>query len=238
MSNIKRKAVSKEYLKRITKGYCIAMAEQAPDTFDRNIMYPDSFIQKMKDTFKKYRRYEFIQTTKKCIAAVFAALVVGSGVWLTIDVDARASMFEWIRQIYENSIVYKYIGEREVDILPEYELHYIPDGFTKAEEHKSEKQCVVLYFNDKTNKSIIFEYCLIDRSSVTSLQNAKANSDYEKLSIGNYNADFYYANASSDANSIVWFDDENGLMFRIDSNMDKQVILDIFESVTLVNPTK
>lgn len=235
---MKRKAVSKEYLKRITQGYCIAMAEQAPDTFDRDIMYPDSFIQKMKDTFKKYRRYEFIQTTKKCIAAVFAALVIGSGVWLSVDVDARAAVVNWVRQIYENSIVYKYFGEKETNILPKYELQYIPDGLIEIDKLIDTNMYYVCYINPDTDDVLVFEYSFISNGSAITVQDLYSNINPEKFFMDGYDMEFYDTNGSSDANSLVWFDDKNGLMFHIDSNMDRQVMLHIFQNIVLVDSTK
>jgi len=155
--------------------------------------------------FKKYRRYEMIETAKKYIAAIFAAAIVGSGVWLTFDADARAAVVNWVRQIYENSIVYKYFGERETDVLPVYELQYVPDGFVEMDRVENEKMHYVFYLNEETGDAIVFEYKFINESSTITVQDVESNIKHKRLILNEYNANYYSSNETSGIYSTILF---------------------------------
>ena len=50
-------------------------------------------------------------------------------------------------------------------------------------------------------------------------------------------ADFYAASSDSESNNLLWIDTEAGVFCAIDSNLSKDVILHIAESIYLVTIT-
>ena len=51
-------------------------------------------------------RYTVLQK----VASVILAITIGSGIWLAIDTDARATVFGWFKAQYENIFQYYFEG--------------------------------------------------------------------------------------------------------------------------------
>ena len=59
------------------------------------------------------------------------------------------------------------------------------------------------------------------------------HSDYEEVHINQFTALFVPANGNSGISNLVWIDEQNGLMFSIDSTLEKSVMLHIAENIEL-----
>lgn len=51
------------------------------------------------------------RTPLQRVAAVFLAVLIGSGTWLGVDAEARAAFVSWFREFTGKSAVYTYVGE-------------------------------------------------------------------------------------------------------------------------------
>jgi len=227
----KSKVNSKKYIKMIMRDYCYALIDSLPAPDKCNFTFSSEFERKMDVLFKQYKKYQIVNSIKKCIAAVFIAIICSSSLYLAINVEVRATVFEWIQQVYENSIVYKYFGEKKIDKLPEYELGYLPDDFVEVDGLENEMMKTVFFMNINTEDVLIFEYGFIDGTSNLTVFDIDVNKKSEKILINGYEADFYEADIQSMANSLIWFDNTHSIIFKLDSSLDKQTIIKISEGI-------
>ena len=72
------------------------------------------------------------------VAAFFLTALVGVSAWLAIDTQAREAFFGWIKEVYEDSVIYRTIPSPAAKALPQYELAWLPDGFGEPDVYESE----------------------------------------------------------------------------------------------------
>ena len=56
-------------------------------------------------------------------------LLIGVGTVLTFNQEARASFVTWLREQYENSIIYRFWGSGNNSDFPTYQIGWMPEGF-------------------------------------------------------------------------------------------------------------
>ena len=81
-----------------------------------------------------------------------------SGTWLTVDAEARAAFFAWVREQYEAFVEYRFIGEapQENEIV-DYELTWLPEGYSETESHILAGSSITIYKNE-SGRIIQFSY--------------------------------------------------------------------------------
>ena len=174
-------------------------------------------------------RHPVFHRTMQRVAAVFLALLlIGIG-WLTVDAEARAATIAWFRSISQNSIVYRFLNPTPQQTLPDYTPTWLPDGFEEQEHHKDDQRSSWYYVFG--SDFIVIEVDVYRSGTVLSL--IGDHSDYEEVHINQFTALFVPANGNSGISNLVWIDEQNGLMFSIDSTLEKSVMLHIAENIEL-----
>ena len=154
--------------------------------------------------------------------------------YLAVDTEARAAFLDWIKEVYEHSIVYRIMPSSAAKDLPHYELTWLPDGFGEPDIYENETVYSALYQNSSTGEIVIFDYYRL-----SSEVQAKLFTDQqpEHVLVNGIIADFYAASSDSESNNLLWIDTEAGVFCAIDSNLSKDVILHIAERIYLVTIT-
>jgi len=200
---------------------------------DYTYTFSDEFKEKMDALIRSIKRRRQRMTAVKRIAAVFAALLVSIGTWLTFDVDARAAVCEWVKEIYEDRIEYYFYGESKTESLPKYELTWIPEGFVEVDGEYGETFCATVYRNPETKDAIIFEYRFTNSDNFVCIQESIENVQYEKISLQGDSAEFYYVSEISDTNTLIWSNNLTNVTFLVNSTLNQNEIIRIAENVTL-----
>lgn len=199
--------------------------------------FSDSFIKNMELLIKKVKHHETVVLFSKRIIAAIIAVIIGLSLWLTIDTNARAVVRNWFKEVFGTTVLYYYTDDAEITELPNYELLYIPDGFEEVDRLEERDIIVILYINPETEDAIQFECSLLSENNL--LQISYDNSLYqEQVMIHDLYGDYYSADGVSQTNTLVWYDQSGQIVFIINSNLGKDVILSIAEGVNLVRSPK
>lgn len=195
----------------------------------------DLFEKKIRKLFHRAKHPYFYKAIQRIASIFLAAILVGS-MYLAVDTEARAAFLGWIKEVYEHSIVYRIMPSSAAKDLPHYELTWLPDGFGEPDIYENETVYSALYQNSSTGEIVIFDYYRL-----SSEVQAKLFTDQqpEHVLVNGIIADFYAASSDSDSesNNLLWIDTEAGVFCAIDSNLSKDVILHIAESIYLVTIT-
>ena len=211
-----------------------SMVQSFPSLTEIDHIFSEEYRTKMDVLLQKIRLKRKFITLSRQIAAVFASMLIGLTAWLSIDTNAQAAFFEWIRETFENSVVYRYFGEKEPDVLPEYELGWLPDGFEEVLNERDDMSCIMYYINAETGDGIGFEYRYLDEGSIA-LVYSEDELLYEDVYFKESIAKFYPSENKSDASVLLWIDDKKDIVFFINSNLEKSVIISIAEHINLGN---
>ena len=193
----------------------------------------DLFEKKIRKLFHRAKHPYFYKAIQRIASIFLAAILIGS-MYLAVDTEARAAFLDWIKEVYEHSIVYRIMPSSAAKDLPHYELTWLPDGFGEPDIYEIETVYSALYQNSSTGEIVIFDYYRL-----SSEVQAKLFTDQqpEHVLVNGIIADFYAASSDSESNNLLWIDTEAGVFCAIDSNLSKDVILHIAESIYLVTIT-
>ena len=179
----------------------------------------DLFEKKIRRLLHRAKHPYFYRAIRRIASIFLAAILVGS-MYLAVDMEARAAFLGWIKEVYEHSIVYRIMPSSAAKDLPHYELTWLPDGFDEPDIYENETVYSALYQNSSTGEIVIFDYYRL-----SSEVQAKLFTDQQPDS------------SDSESNNLLWIDTEAGVFCAIDSNLSKDVILHIAESIYLVTIT-
>ena len=183
--------------------------------------------EKIEQIIAKDRRRTAIRRIRNQAAMIALCILLGISTWLTVDATARAAFFNWVREVYEDSVIYHFFGERESKEIQKHSITALPDGY--QETLRFEESFIHTVFYESEDDMIVLTYQIVDEST----QMAFVNSDliHETVALANYTADFYVPNDPSQTNELVWVDEESLLIFCISSYLDQDVMIELANSV-------
>lgn len=171
------------------------------------------------------------------MAAVIAAVLLSLGTWLTVDVEAREVLFGWVKEVYEGLVDYRFFGKgEETDAVEEYVPEWIPENFSEDSSFDHNNGKTIVYTNEKTSQTLVFGYTRMEDSAAISYVGESI--EPEIMSVRGLYAEFYHAAGDSTTNNLIWFDESIGMVFTIDGDVEKDVILHMAESVTMKDSPK
>ena len=215
-----------------------AMLNSLPNPSDCEYEFSDEFQAKMESVSLRANYLYRKQRINLRIASVFAVILLTSSIWLTIDVEARGVVFNWIREAYENSIVYRFFGNDTKVGLPHYEPSYIPEGFEKVYDFSDETMHGQFYQKTNGKSGIVIEYYVVIGNIHTELITKNEGNIREVVNIKGIEADYYQAAGDSNTNNLIWIDEKQNLVFSVNSDLAKADIMRIAEGMTLIVPEK
>lgn len=220
--------ISEEMLKKAAAEADQAIRDSLPAPAECEHEFSPSFQRKMRRTFRK-AKHPIIYKLPKYAACFVLVVALASGTWLTVDAEARAAFFAWVREQYEAFVEYRFIGEVSLENeVVEYELTWLPDGFSFQEELELDGGMYLTYTNDSGHR-IIFSY--LQGDDAASLFVLSDYTEAQSTQIGNIHADFYQANEETSSNMLVWSSEENDLVFYIMADLPEDTMIKLAEGV-------
>ena len=207
------------------------MLNSIPDLTEYNYSCSDEYKQRIYSLIKRVRTRERFRLITKRIATVLLVILLSSGIWLSLDNDARAGFFKWIRESFGINYVYHFYGENQSS-LPTYEPRWIPHGLKKQEDNVSSNGRSVLFVNGE--KQLLFEYHLIDEGTEIQVIADDVDNPPKKVQINNVMGDLYEDPDLGEASVLVWIDEKNQIALSISSNLNSDQIITIAKKVKKV----
>lgn len=210
-----------------------AMLASLPEQETMHHMFSRRFERKMS---RLIRRQKGDHQVLRRVVAVFLALLLGGGIWLTVDADASAAFRKWIQTVYENSIVYRFFnGTGEVPPLGQYRLTWVPDGYEESYIEAFDYYILIEY--EKIEGEKLYLYCtrLNDRAQFEAVLDEMM--EPVEVTVDGMRGMFYQSKTPAQFNELFWFDDDHDIAFQLSSSLEKSVMLHIAENVRLGNST-
>lgn len=168
------------------------------------------FQRKMQKLIKR-ARHPVRYTVMRKIAAVILAALIGGGVWLAVDPQARAAFGMWIAEVSERVFIYRFKGsDTEMAEIPRYELSWIPEGYKKSRENDNGSVFYVAYKNDK-GQLLRFHH-LHNAETIAAFYDID-DCVIKEVKVRKYKADMFISEDAEYANGIVWVDENNDIFY-------------------------
>lgn len=214
-----------------------SMLQELSASPDHAHIFTDAFKQKIQPLFIKDQHRRTMQKILRRIAAVFLAILIGIGTWLAVTPSARAAVLDWIREIYEDSIIYWFINLDTSSALPEYVPTWLPDGYHEVDIYEDESMRNLFYQNETKDSNIVFEYFILTENSTGHLEFLYDVDDLalESVDINGIIADYYPAGGASNTHNLIWIDETQNIVFLVHSDLGKEILIRIAENIILIS---
>lgn len=203
------------------------MLDSLPKPEDCHYDVSTELKEKINQIIIKNRCRATMRKIRNQAAMIALCILLGISSWLVVDTEARAAFFQWVREVYEDSIIYHFFGEREPEKIKKYGITALPQGYD--ETMRFEESFMHTVFYESTGDMIILTYQIIDES--TELAFVTSDLVHKTVALTNYTADFYESNDLSKTNELVWVDEESLLTFCISSYLEQDVMIALANSV-------
>ncbi len=224
---------------KITDDMLYQHAEEARDIWLRSLP-DDSELQPHTYSAELLSRLENIEAQTKQsakprrsftkVAAVFLVLLLGVGTWIGTDMEVQAAVANWVRTVFGNQVIYRYMGEAPEDAIPDYQCTWLPEGFVAVEASSSADSGDVVYFCGD-EKFAVFSYYYMREGAALALEGSTEDGvTHTTLEIHGMHADFY-EEGEDYASSLVWMDDEKKIAYDIHGNLTQAEATRMAESV-------
>lgn len=195
--------------------------------------FPPKFESDMKRLIAQTeRRYHIRKYLRGAVAACLAA-AISLSTWLAVDAEARAAFVQWVKTVYEQSVVYEFFHSGDERDEVRYRLSWVPEGYTMENEVGGDEITTLVYLKGESAIYFTYEY---------SEDGAKAElfpgvSNVEPVQVNGMPGEFYLPQDPAESNSLVWFDEENCILCSISGFIDKESMVRMANSVEAITST-
>lgn len=209
----------------------MAIIDSLPAPGECSHEFTPRFQKKMQRTIRRAKHPIIYNIPKRVACFIIAAIIIGS-TWLTVDADARTEIFAWIREKYEEFIEYRFVGKPSSEKeKTDYELTWLPDGYTEIDRLITEDGCTIIYSHDVS----LIQFVYSTGADADSLFVGDFNGEVQTIQIGEFVADFYQAQNNSQSSTVVWMSAQKDTLFSITTSLPKDIIIELCKSVQKIS---
>lgn len=209
----------------------MAIIDSLPAPGECSHEFTPRFQKKMQRTIRRAKHPIIYNIPKRVACFIIAAIIIGS-TWLTVDADARTEIFAWIREKYEEFIEYRFVGKPSSEKeKTDYELTWLPDGYTEIDRLITEDGCTIIYSHDVS----LIQFVYSTGADADSLFVGDFNGEVQTIQIGEFIADFYQAQNNSQSSTVVWMSAQKDTLFSITTSLPKNIVIELCKSVQKVS---
>ena len=167
------------------------------------------------------------------IAVILLVFSLSLGSLMAVSPTVRAAVVRWVTEWYETHIVYRYSGEQITGEMPQYEIIDLPEGYIEDERVNWPSYVSVVYQNKDTGKTIYLDCTYMQQGSASDY--VTDGVEVVPVTVNGLSGQLFLTDDWENKwNTITWIDAERNLQFEIDANVNRDVILHMAESVSLV----
>ena len=192
--------------------------------------FSSKFERKMRRLIWKVK-YPHIHKTLKSAACILIAFLISFASVMTFNVEARAAFTRWIREVYEDSIVYEFFGEKSETASLDYRITWVPEGYELVDEYERNMIYSAIYEDDNSGDVFVIEWSIIEsKDNITLLTHGEK---YQSISveINGHEGNFYKSLDGESSNALIWLNKAETVAFSINSYFSLEEMMLIAENI-------
>lgn len=222
-----RDQLTDEMLNKAAKQVSEAMKASLPGPEECHHKFSPEFERDMQRLISQTERRWHVHKYLQKLAVACLAVVISLSTWLAVDAEARAAFVQWVKTVYEQSVVYEFFHSNDKQAEADYRLGWVPEGYTMESSVSGEIVTTVVYQNERDAIYFTYEYS----EDGVQAELFPGSSDVESLLVNGMQGEFYLSQDSAESNSLVWFDEENSVLFSISGFFEKGAMVQMAESI-------
>lgn len=210
---------SELYVARLERGY------------DPTNQHP--FSAEFEKKIKKLKRkadHPFIYRTMQRVASIALAILIAGGAYLTVNVEARAAFFGWVKEIYETYFVYRFEEPSSTGKDPaSFRPTWLPEGYTEFYVDDTEGTTVIVYA-DENGHMLKLSYAHNPNETDWFIKTEQV--DITPAMVNDNPAELLISSDPETANAILWTTSDN-TAFYLSAFLDESDLIKVAESIQI-----
>lgn len=199
--------------------------------------FSQNFRKRMEKLLRKENRMISFHAAAKRVAGVVLTVMIGAALLFTFHSEARASVIAWFREEFPQFTTYWFTGETVSNSeLPDCELTWIPEGLECVSDESTYVGRTLLYLNPDDPDSgftLYYEFMNEDTGLIVDMFDAEYIT--YSVEINGNPGELYISQEPGENHKLVWFDEVDRIGFLMTCLLEPDVILQIAESIVLLN---
>lgn len=185
------------------------------------------FDRKIKKLYLR-ANHPYLYRSLHSVASILLAVFILGTVWLTVNAEARAAFFGWIREVYGTVFAYRYSGEAGTGTeSPHFRLTCIPEGYHEVFSDDADDGGSAVYENE-AGQYLKFVY--ITGPDKSSLFIANKDIIICETAVNGRPADYLKSTNPEISPAILWTT-EDDYLFYISGYLSEEELIKISESI-------
>ena len=193
--------------------------------------FSSKFERKMRRLIWKVK-YPYVHKALKSAACILIAFLISFVSVMTFNVEARAAFTRWIREVYEDSIVYEFFGEKSETASLDYRVTWIPEGYELVEGFRTENTYVGYYIKENNDQdAFVVRWALTEDSDKIYIMTDELKTKRISVKINECVGDYYMSLEKNNSNVLLWFNERDSVTFSINAYLPWSDMHRIAESI-------
>ena len=162
------------------------------------------------------------------VYSIILVCLIACGAWFTVDAEARAAFFGWVKEIYETYFVYRFEGNADYsESTVAYRPTWLPDGYTEFHTSETESTTAVLYQNEE---GLLLTFQYTHNPNETDWFIDAEHAVIKETTVNGCPAEIFMTDNITDSCSIAWIDEQNSA-FSVSAFLSESELIKIAENV-------
>lgn len=198
--------------------------EDCPHTFSL------PFQAKMAKLLRWHKRAPARRAMRR-VACLVLVCLLGSGVFLTTNAQAREAFFGWVSEQVESARRYFHVGDPLFsEKVVRYEID-VPAEYSLLEEESNADMFHQFYVND-SGEYIDFTYQYETENTGNEAFIVDQNTGRKSVTVHGTSADLYLSLDENASSTIIWTDPSTGALIDVTAFLGEDALISLAESVT------
>lgn len=221
--------ITDSMLRSAAKKSCEIYVNQLESGYDPKTQHEFSpeFEKKIKK-LKRKANHPIIYRSLQRIASIILVCLIACGAWFTVDAEARAAFFGWVKEIYETYFVYRFEGNTDYsESTVAYRPTWLPDSYTEFHTSETESTTAVLYQNEE---GLLLTFQYTHNPNETDWFIDAEHAVIKETTVNGCPAEIFMTDNITDSSSIAWIDEQNSA-FSVSAFLSESELIKIAENV-------
>ena len=221
--------ISDSMLRSAAKKSCEIYVNQLESGYDPKTQH--EFSPEFEKKIKRLRRkanHPIVYRSLQRIASIILVCLIACGAWFTVDAEARAAFFGWVKEIYETYFVYRFEGNADYsESSVAYRPTWLPEGYTEFYVDDIDATTVVSYQNAD---GLLLTFRYTHNPNETDWFIDAEHAVIKETTVNGCPAEILLADNITTASVIAWTDEQDSA-FYVSGFLSESELIKIAENV-------
>ena len=221
--------ISDSMLRSAAKKSCEIYVNQLESGYDPKTQH--EFSPEFEKKIKRLRRkanHPIVYRSLQRIASIILVCLIACGAWFTVDAEARAAFFGWVKEIYETYFVYRFEGNADYsESSVAYRPTWLPEGYTEFYVDDIDATTVVSYQN---TDGLLLTFRYTHNPNETDWFIDATHAVIKETTVNGYPAEILLADNITTASVIAWTDEQDSA-FYVSGFLSESELIKIAENI-------